>query len=102
FLRRCSAHRYGQRLMRINSDQTIINRTMGERTIFRREMKLMGNRFEISAVAAEEEWAVERIDAAVDEIRRIERLLTTYDEASETNRINRHAGIESVEGSRGK
>jgi FAD:protein FMN transferase len=69
---------------------------MSERTVFRREMKLMGNRFEISAVATDEHWATERIDAAVEEIRRIERLLTTYDEGSETNLINRNAGIAPV------
>jgi thiamine biosynthesis lipoprotein len=69
---------------------------MSERTVFRREMKLMGNRFEISAVATDERWATERIDAAVEEIRRIERLLTTYDEGSETNLINRNAGIAPV------
>lgn len=56
----------------------------------------MGNRFEITAVAADERWAHERIDAAVDEIRRIERLLTTYDDNSETNLINRNAGIAPV------
>jgi thiamine biosynthesis lipoprotein len=70
---------------------------MGPSTVFRQEMKLMGNRFEISAVAADEAWAMERIDAAVEEIRRIERLLTTFDEGSETNRINRNAGIAPVE-----
>jgi thiamine biosynthesis lipoprotein len=69
---------------------------MSERTVFRREMKLMGNRFEISAVATNERWAMDRIDAAVEEIRRIERLLTTYDEGSETNLINRNAGIAPV------
>jgi len=70
---------------------------MGPSTVFRQEMKLMGNRFEISAVAADKAWAMERIDAAVEEIRRIERLLTTFDEGSETNRINRNAGIAPVE-----
>jgi len=69
---------------------------MGQRTVFRQEMKLMGNRFEISAVATDEAWALERIAAAVEEIRRIERLLTTYDESSETNLINRNAGIVPV------
>lgn len=73
---------------------------MSQRTVFRREMKLMGNRFEISVVASDEPWAMERIDAAVAEIQRIERLLTTYDERSETNRINRNAGIAPVEVSR--
>jgi thiamine biosynthesis lipoprotein len=73
---------------------------MSQRTVFRREMKLMGNRFEISVVASDEPWAMERTDAAVTEIRRIERLLTTYDEGSETNLINRNAGIAPVEVSR--
>jgi thiamine biosynthesis lipoprotein len=56
----------------------------------------MGNRFEISVVADEELWANECIDEAIEEIRRIEKLLTTYDESSETNLINRNAGIEPV------
>lgn len=73
---------------------------MSERTVFRKAMKLMGNRFEISVVASDEPWAMERIDAAVEEIHRIERLLTTYDEASETNLINRNAGIAPVAVSR--
>jgi FAD:protein FMN transferase len=65
--------------------------------VYKQTLKLMGNRFEISAVAAEERWAHERIDAAAEEIRRIERLLTTYAEDSETNLINRNAGIAPVE-----
>ncbi len=73
---------------------------MSERTVFRKAMKLMGNRFEISVVASDGAWAMERIDAAVEEIRRIERLLTTYDESSETNLINRNAGIAPVAVSR--
>jgi len=73
---------------------------MNQRSVFRKEMKLMGNRFEISAVAADEAWAMERIEGAVREIQRIERLLTTYDEGSETNLINRNAGIGPVPVSR--
>lgn len=73
---------------------------MIQRSVFRKELKLMGNRFEISVVAAEEAWAMARIDAAVGEIQRIERLLTTYDEGSETNLINRNAGIAAVAVSR--
>jgi FAD:protein FMN transferase len=65
-------------------------------TVFRKKMQLMGNRFEISVVAEEEAWALERIEAGVQEIQRIERLLTTYDEGSETNLINRNAGITPV------
>jgi len=59
-------------------------------------MKLMGNHFEISAVAENEAWAHERIDAAVLEIQRIEKLLTTFSDTSETSFINQNAGIEPV------
>ncbi len=56
----------------------------------------MGNRFQISAVAATEQFAMHCIDKAIDEIRRIERLLTTFSEDSETAAINRNAGIAPV------
>ena len=65
-------------------------------TIFKEGMRLMGNHFEISVVGADEAWAHTMIAKAVDEIRRIEKMLTTYDESSETNQINQLAGIEPV------
>ena len=66
-------------------------------TVHKRSMKLMGNRFEISVVSADTLFAHKCIDDAVDEIRRIERLLTTFDEGSQTNLINRNAGIAPVQ-----
>lgn len=65
--------------------------------LFKRVLKLMGNRFEISVVAGDEAWADERIDEAVEEIRRIEKLLTTFSDDSQTNLINANAGIQPVE-----
>jgi len=56
----------------------------------------MGNHFELSVVANSEGWALERIDAGVREIQRIERLLTTFSDDSETNLINSNAGIAPV------
>jgi thiamine biosynthesis lipoprotein len=56
----------------------------------------MGNRFEITVVSNSEEDAFEKIDKAVDEIRRIEKLLTTYNEESQTSLINQNAGIAPV------
>jgi thiamine biosynthesis lipoprotein len=53
----------------------------------------MGNHFELSAVSDNEQWANERIDAGIEEIRRIERLLTTFSDDSETNKVNANAGI---------
>jgi FAD:protein FMN transferase len=65
-------------------------------TVYDRSLKLMGNRFQLSVVAENEAWANDCIDAGVQEIQRIEKLLTTYNEESETARINRFAGIEPV------
>lgn len=64
--------------------------------VFRRVLKLMGNRFEISIVAPDQDWAEDRIDLAVAEIKRIEKLLTTFSDDSQTNRINAKAGIAPV------
>ncbi|WP_184550098.1 FAD:protein FMN transferase [Mucilaginibacter sp. FT3.2] len=62
----------------------------------KRALKLMGNRFEISVVSDDMEWANDRIDLAVSEISRIERLLTTFSDDSETNQVNLNAGIKPV------
>lgn len=56
----------------------------------------MGNRFEISVVAEDEAWANDRIGEAVAEIQRIEALLTTFNDHSQTNQINAQAGIAPV------
>jgi len=65
-------------------------------TLHKRVCRLMGNRFEISAVSEDEAWAQARIDEAVAEIQRIETLFTTFNENSQTNRINAQAGIAPV------
>lgn len=64
--------------------------------LYKRIVKLMGNRFEISVVAQDETWAQECIDAAIDEISRIEQLLTTFATTSQTAQINEAAGLEPV------
>jgi thiamine biosynthesis lipoprotein len=69
---------------------------MAPKQVFKKGIFLMGNNFEISVVAHEELWALEKIDLAVQEIQRIEKLLTTYNEQSETNLINNNAGIKPV------
>lgn len=65
--------------------------------LFKRTEKLMGNRFEVSVVAADEYQANEKIELATNEIKRIEALLTTYSTTSETFLINENAGIKPVE-----
>ena len=65
-------------------------------SLYKRVLKLMGNRFEISIVTDDAAWANECIDEAIKEIQRIEKLFTTFDESSQTNIINRNAGIAPV------
>ncbi len=67
-----------------------------QQQLFKVKALLMGNQFEISVVATNEDWAAVRINAAIVEIKRIEALLTTYKDTSETNLINRNAGIAPV------
>lgn len=68
-----------------------------ERREFRITEKLMGNTFELTAVAEYEALALDTIQLAIAEIRRIEALLTTFNDNSQTNLINRLAGIAPVE-----
>ncbi|SDG41034.1 FAD:protein FMN transferase [Mucilaginibacter sp. P25] len=65
-------------------------------TVHQRVLKLMGNRFEISVVGDDGQWAAKCIDQAVAEISRIEKLLTTFSDDSQTNQINAAAGIKPV------
>lgn len=61
---------------------------------YSKSLKLMGNSFTITVVAENEKTGNENINLAVEEIRRIEKLLTTYNDDSQTNLINRNAGIQ--------
>ncbi|SDD77455.1 thiamine biosynthesis lipoprotein [Mucilaginibacter pineti] len=65
--------------------------------LYKRSLRLMGNRFELSVVAGDEQWANECIDAGIVEIQRIETLLTTFNNESETNQVNNSAGITPVQ-----
>ncbi len=67
-----------------------------EPAVHKRVLKLMGNRFEISIVCADQGLAESKTELAVQEIKRIELLLTTFNEDSQTNEINRNAGIKPV------
>ena len=63
---------------------------------YRRAERLMGNSFEITIVVEQQAWAEECLNRAVLEIKRIEKLLTTFSDDSETNQVNRYAGIQPV------
>ena len=61
-----------------------------------RILKLMGNRFEFTVIAEHEQVGNAAIDAAIAEVRRIEYLLTTFSDLSQTSLINEHAGLSPV------
>ena len=64
-----------------------------ERSIFRRQTRLIGTGFEIGVVSDNAYFAEERIAAAVAEISRVETLLSVFNKESAVNVINRHAGL---------
>ncbi|MFK7811015.1 MAG: FAD:protein FMN transferase [Maribacter sp.] len=60
---------------------------------YKRTLKLMGSRFDITVVATDSSTANRHIDTAVAEIMRIENLISSWDDNSQTSEINRNAGI---------
>ncbi len=73
-------------------------RGRGEGTLqeFRRQAKLMGSAFEF-VILADDGAGENLLDIAVEEVKRIEYLLTEFSESSQTSLINRCAGIRAVE-----
>jgi len=63
---------------------------------YKRMMKLMGSGFDITVVADDSTQAKNYIDLAVSEISRIEKLISSWDENSQTSTINANAGIAPV------
>ena len=68
----------------------------GTSTIINREVRLMGSNFVISLVADNHTWALARIDSAIAELSRVEKLLSSFTEGSSINAINRNAGVQPV------
>ena len=63
---------------------------------YQETLLLMGSRFVITVVGDEEAVARQNIAIAIAEIRRIENLISSWREGSETTRINKNAGIAPV------
>lgn len=63
---------------------------------YKRTLKLMGSRFDVTVVANNKSKGDEYIDIAIAEITRIEKLISSWDENSQTSEVNRKAGIQAV------
>ncbi|MDB5012647.1 MAG: thiamine biosynthesis protein ApbE [Daejeonella sp.] len=69
---------------------------MSETVSCNRVVKLMGNRFEFTVLAADNGRGSLTIDSAINEIKRIEEQLSTFKETSQVNNINNYAGRQPV------
>ena len=56
----------------------------------------MGSRFDITVVSVDEDLGYINIQEAIGEIQRVEKMISSWDESSETSLINRNAGIKPV------
>lgn len=59
-------------------------------------LKLMGTRFELTATASTKAAAQEAIMVGINEIKRIEALISSWQTSSQTSEINRNAGVQAV------
>jgi thiamine biosynthesis lipoprotein len=73
-----------------------LNANLQAQEIYKRSLGLMGSNFDITVVAKDKTQAQAYIDAAVEEIYRIEQLISSWKPSSQTSEINRNAGIKPV------
>jgi len=64
---------------------------------YKRHMTIMACIFDITVIAENQKKADHYIDMAVEEMQRIERLISSWDPNSQTSAINRNAGIKAVQ-----
>jgi thiamine biosynthesis lipoprotein len=64
--------------------------------IHRKTLKLMGSRFDITVVSTNKAQGENYINLAVGEIKRVEKIISSWDKNSQTSAINQNAGIKPV------
>lgn len=74
----------------------IVTLSVAGQNSYTRTLKLMGSRFDITVVAIDSMQANQFIGLAIAEISRIERLISSWDNTSQTALINANAGIKPV------
>ncbi len=70
--------------------------TLFSQNTYKQRLTLMGSRFDITVIAATEKESDAYIQIAIDEIKRIETLISSWDPNSQTSFINKNAGIQPV------
>lgn len=74
----------------------LVCQTLFAESIFRRPLFLMGCNFSITVVAKDSNEATDYFEKAINEMTRIEKLISSWDPKSETSKINNQAGIQPV------
>ncbi|WP_372644795.1 FAD:protein FMN transferase [Ancylomarina sp.] len=69
---------------------------LGQKESHTKVLLLMGSRFELTAVSPDQEKAIKAIEAGITEIKRIEKLISSWDTNSQTSEVIRNAGIKPV------
>ena len=64
--------------------------------VHKKVLKLMGSRFEITVIEEDETVAWNAINAAIEEIERIEALISSWDPNSQTSALNQNAGLKPL------
>jgi thiamine biosynthesis lipoprotein len=64
--------------------------------IYQKKLTLMGSDFGITVVAKNDSIAQANIQLAINEIKRIEAIISSWDSNSETSLVNKNAGIQAV------
>ena len=70
--------------------------SVSAQAVFQRSFIKMGSAFDLTLVAANQLEANQLFEQAIAEIDRIERLISSWDQASETSQVNQMAGKEAV------
>ena len=63
---------------------------------YRQTLKLMGSKFDITVIANDSVKGYDHINIAITEIKRVEKLISSWDANSQTSKINKNAGIYPV------
>jgi len=74
----------------------ILSISIHSQQVFQKKLILMGSRFDISVVETDSLKAKKYINTAIDEISRIEKIISSWDPMSETSEVNRNSGIKAV------
>jgi len=74
----------------------LLNYQSYSQSIFHQKLNLMGSRFDITVIASDSILGNEYITLAINEIERIEKIISSWDKTSETSEVSRNAGIKPV------